>query len=70
MAKNLQYKKTITDKLSIKGILDNTDELSIVVDNDGMEETKTIIELLKEFIGEKINLSVTLKTEEDLTDSL
>lgn len=66
MASKLTYKRTTTDKISVKGVLsaDGT-EIAYVYDNKN-EQTVNIADLLAPFLDKPIDFSVSLKLEEDL----
>lgn len=63
MAKEFTYKKTTTTKLQAIGLMD-TDKLTIEVEG----ETKSLAELLKDFNGTTVTLSVQVKEEEDIEE--
>lgn len=67
MAKSqLNFKRTITDKIQIKGIL-SEDAMTILYEDENKNEQEIkIIDLLNAFISQPIDLSVSLKQEEDL----
>lgn len=67
MAKSqLNFKRTITDKIQIKGIL-SEDAMTILYEDENKNEQEIkIIDLLNVFISQPIDLSVSLKQEEDL----
>lgn len=63
MAKKFSYKKTITTKLQAIGLID-TDKLTIEAEG----ETKSLAELLKDFNGTTVTLSIQVKEEEDIEE--
>lgn len=66
MASSLKYKRTIVDKVSVKGILDGSGT-AITYKNEDKDECEiTVAELLNDFKGQPIDFSVSLKTEEEL----
>ena len=68
MATNkLQFKRTTTDKLTVKaGTLSEDCEVITYLDEDKDEKEVKIADLLKPFKNETIDLSIALKTDEDL----
>ena len=66
MASKLSYKRVITDKVSVKGILNENGTTITYVNEDKDECEVTIAELMKDFQGQPIDFSVSLKTEEEL----
>lgn len=67
MANQLKKIRTITDKVSVKGIL-SEDGTVITYMNDKVEEKITVIECLKAFLGEPIDFSISKKSEDELPD--
>ena len=61
MAKEFSYKKTTVTKLQAIGLLD-TDNGTI----DVKGETKQLLDLLKDFNGTTITLTVQVKEEEEI----
>lgn len=62
----LNFKRTITDKIQIKGIL-SEDAMTILYEDENKNEQEIrIVDLLNAFINQSIDLSVSLKQEEDL----
>ncbi|WP_313069804.1 hypothetical protein [Lacrimispora sp.] len=62
----LVYKRNITDKLSVKGVLsEDTTTITYVDENDIKQEVK-IADLLNAFKNESIEFGVQLKSDEDL----
>ena len=68
MATNkLQFKRTTTDKLTVKaGTLSENCEVITYLDEDNDKKEVKIADLLKPFKNETIDLSIALKTDEDL----
>ena len=62
MASKLKYTRSTTTSLKVTGTVDLDNG---TIDVDG--ETKSITELLKDFNGAEIELSVTVKESEDLS---
>ena len=68
MASKLNYKRIMTDKLSIKGEL-SADGTYITYEDDNKElHDIKIADLLKSFVNRPIDFTVSLKDEEDLSD--
>ena len=67
MAKSkLIFKRSTTDKLSVKGILSEDGTTVTYTDENDMDQDVTIADLLNAFVNQPIELSVSLKTDEDL----
>lgn len=62
----LQFKRNITDKLSVKGILSEDCTFISYTDENDIEQDVKISDLLKAFINHPIEFSVSLKSDEDL----
>jgi len=72
MAQALTYKRTTTDKLTIKGLLsDDATIVTIKVKENDKEVDKeiTIKDYFDNFAGEMVEISIGNKTEENLVDS-
>lgn len=69
MAKNLSYKRTTTEKISIKGIL-NEDATEITYTDGEIERTVAIKDYLNRFAGGYIEVSLQNKSEQDLEYTL
>lgn len=67
MANQLKKTRTITDKVSVKGILSN-DGTVITYMNDKSEDEITIAECLKTFLGKQIDFSISIKYEDELPE--
>lgn len=66
-ANKLQFKRTTTDKLTVKaGTLSENCEVITYLDEDNDKKEVKIADLLKPFKNQTINLSIALKTDEDL----
>lgn len=66
-ANKLQFKRTTTDKLTVKaGTLSENCEVITYLDEDNDKKEVKIADLLKPFKNETIDLSIALKTDEDL----
>ena len=67
MAKSkLQFKRNITDQLSVKGILSEDGTFVTYKDENDIEREVKISDLLNAFKNQEINFSVSLKSDEDL----
>lgn len=67
MAKSkLQFKRNITDKLSVKGILSEDGTFITYTDKNDIEQDIKISDLLNAFKNQSIEFSVALKSDEDL----
>ena len=67
MAKSkLSFKRNITDKLSVKGILSEDGTLITYTDENDAERDVKISDLLKAFINQPIEFGVSLKSDENL----
>ena len=66
-ANKLQFKSTTTDKLTVKaGTLSENCEVITYLDEDNDKKEVKIADLLKPFKNQTIDLSIALKTDEDL----
>lgn len=66
MASKLSFKRTVTDKVSVRGRLSD-DGTFITYEDDGKNEQKVkIADLLNTFKGRDIDFSASLKTESAL----
>lgn len=66
-ANKLQFKRTTTDKLTVKaGTLSENCEVITYLDEDNDKKEVKIVDLLKPFKNQTIDLSIALKTDEDL----
>lgn len=67
MAKSkLQFKRNITDQLSVKGILSGDGAFVTYKDENDIEQEVKISDLLNAFKNQEINFTVSLKSEDDL----
>ena len=67
MAKSkLQFKRNITDQLSVKGILSEDGTFVTYKDENDIEQEVKISDLLNAFKNQEINFTVSLKSEDDL----
>lgn len=67
MANQLKKTRTITDKVSVKGIL-SEDGTVITYMNDKVEEEITVADCLKVFLGKPVDFSITVKSEDELPE--
>lgn len=68
MASQLKKTRTITDKVSVKGQLSEDGSKITYLDEDKLEQEITIAECLNIFKGKPIDFSVSVKSEDELTD--
>lgn len=67
MAKSkLQFKRNITDKLSVKGVLSEDGTIITYTDENDIEQDIKIADLLNAFKNQAIEFGVSLKSDEDL----
>ena len=67
MAKSkLQFKRNITDQLSVKGVLSEDGSFVTHKDENDIEQEVKISDLLNAVKNQEINFSVSLKSDEDL----
>ena len=67
MAKSkLQFKRNITDQLSVKGILSEDGTFVTYKAENDIEQEVKISDLLNAFKNQEINFSVSLKSDENL----
>lgn len=67
MAKSkLQFKRNITDKLSVKGVLSEDGTFITYTDENDVEQDVKISDLLNAFKNQSIEFGVSLKSDEDL----
>ena len=62
----LQFKRNITDQLSVKGILSEDGTFITYTDENDIEQDIKISDLLNAFKNQSIEFSVALKSDEDL----
>lgn len=68
MAKSLTYKKTTTEKVSIKGVL-SADAKEITIVEDKEEKVLKIQDYLDKFASMAVEFTIGCKDEEDLSES-
>ena len=67
MAKSkLSFKRSTTDKLSVKGILPEDGTTITYTDENDIDQDVTIADLVNAFVNQPIELSISLKNDEDL----
>ena len=69
MASQLKKTRTITDKLSVKGILSDDATFITYLDESKEEKEISLNTCLDDFKGCHIELNVSVKSEEDLLES-
>ena len=62
----LSYKRSVTDKLDIKGVLSEDCVTISYKDENKDEREANVADLLKAFAGKGIAFSIQLKSEEEL----
>ena len=67
MAKNLTYRRSTTEKVTIKGVLSD-DAKTITYVEDKAEKTATIQDYLDKFASMAVEFSIGCKSDEDLAD--
>ena len=65
---NYKYNKVTTKKFSIKGELSTDGKTITYVNGDKEEATIAVATCFAKFAGQPIELSLALKTDEDLSD--
>ena len=67
MAKSkLSFKRSTTDKLSVKGILSEDGTTITYTDENDVDQDVKISDLVNAFINQPVELSISLKNDEDL----
>lgn len=61
-------KRTVTDKLTLKGVLAEEGDYIVYTDNDGDEQEIDILDALSVFKGKVIDLAVTVKSEGEIPE--
>lgn len=62
----LSFKRNITDKLSVKGVLSEDGTYITYTDENDSEQDVKVSDLLKAFINQPIEFGISLKSDEDL----
>lgn len=68
MATNYTYKKNLTEKFSIKGDLSNDGTTISYIDGDKTMNEISVATCFAKFVGEPIELTISVKTVQDLED--
>lgn len=67
MAKSkMSFKRSVTDKLSVKGLLSEDGSLITYTDENDVDQDVKVSDLLQAFINQPIEFNVSLKSDEDL----
>lgn len=67
MAKSkLSFKRNITDKLSVKGVLSEDGTAITYTDENDMDQEVKLADLVNAFVNQPIELNISLKSDEDL----
>lgn len=67
MAKSkLNFKRSVTDKLSVKGILSEDGTFITYTDENDVDQNVKVSDLLNVFKNQPLEFSVQLKSDEDL----
>lgn len=62
----LTFKRNITDKLSVKGVLSEDGTYITYTDENDVEQDVKVSDLLNAFVSQPIEFGVSLKSDEDL----
>lgn len=68
MASQLKKTRTITDKISVNGELNDNGTEITYLNEDKDDEVISITDCLKPFYGKSINFSISVKSEDDLPE--
>jgi hypothetical protein len=66
MKSKLNFKRSITDKLSVKGVLSEDGATITYTDENDIEQDVKVSDLLNVFKNQPIEFGVQLKSDEDL----
>ena len=66
MAKQLSYKKTTTETITIKGIMNAEADTITYLNEDKEECTVTVQTLLDKFASQGVSLTIKTQTDEEL----
>lgn len=66
MKSKLSFKRNITDKLTVKGMLSEDATFITYIDECDTEQNIKVCDLLKSFINQPIEFCVSIKSDEDL----
>ena len=64
---NFTYKRTLTDKVTIKGMLSEDGKIVTVTEKDGEKEV-TVQDYIDKFTGNYIEITLQTKSENDLSE--
>ena len=64
---NFTYKRTLTDKVTIKGMLSKDGKIVTVTEKDGEKEV-TVQDYIDKFTGNYIEITLQTKSENDLSE--
>ena len=67
MAKNYVYKRNMTDKFTIKGVLSEGCQTIVYENSEGESAEIAVEKCLAPFTGEEITLVITTKTDQEKT---
>lgn len=65
---NYKYKKLVNSKFNIKGTLSEDGSFLTYINGDSEEKTIDILDCFRPFRGETLDVSISTKEEQDLTD--
>ena len=68
MAPNYKYNKVITEKFTIKGDLSTDGRTITYINGDKEEATISVVKCFEKFAGKPIDLALSLKIDEDLSE--
>lgn len=63
----LSFKRNITDKLSVKGVLSEDGTYITYTDENDIKQDVKVSDLLNAFVNQPIEFGVSLKSDEDLS---
>lgn len=66
MAKQLSYKKTTTETISVKGVLNDSASAITYMNEDKEEVTIPVQKLLDKFASMGVSISIKTQTDEEL----
>ena len=66
MAKQLSYKKTTTESITVKGVFNEDATTITYLDEDKLECTIAVKTLLEQFCSAGVSLSIKSQTDEEL----
>lgn len=62
----MSFKRSVTDKLSVKGLLSEDGSFITYTDENDVDQDVKVSDLLQAFINQPIEFNVSLKSDEDL----